>query len=229
MEALLFVTAALGLTFFGHLGQVYQPSSPLWQPLATWLVLFAPLLLLMGRGWPTALAVLGGTVWCVWEYFGAMTSNGMARDSEYLWQVWLGTVIGLPVVLALAAASLRAQSQRTDFWRRLEQLALAYAVAGASLACALASGSDMATAHVVITISPFKATTGIRSRASHCYNATGVGRMARDQAGSAGYGRPNSPTTSPSPAPALTWRVVAAPPRRCGCAGGHRVGRKSPG
>ena len=35
---------------------------------------------------------------------------------------------------------LRAQSQRTDFWRRLEQLALAYAVAGASLACALASG-----------------------------------------------------------------------------------------
>ena len=34
VEALLFVTAALGLTFFGHLGQVYQTSSPLWKPLA---------------------------------------------------------------------------------------------------------------------------------------------------------------------------------------------------
>lgn len=34
VEALVFITAALGLTFFGHLGQVYQTSSPLWQPLA---------------------------------------------------------------------------------------------------------------------------------------------------------------------------------------------------
>ena len=139
VEALLFVTAALGLTFFGHLGQVYQTSSPLWQPLAVWLALFGPLLLLMGRSWPAALAVLGGSVWCAWEYFGAMTSNGIVHDPEYLWQAWLGTVIGLPVVLALAAASMRAQSQRPDFWRRLEQLALAYAVTGASLACALAS------------------------------------------------------------------------------------------
>jgi hypothetical protein len=139
VEALLFVTAALGLTFFGHLGQVYQTSSPLWKPLAVWLALFAPLLMMMGRSWPAALAVLGGSVWCAWEYFSAMTSNGMAHDPEYLWQAWLGTVIGLPVVLALVAASLRERSQRPDFWRRLEQLALAYAVAGASLACALAS------------------------------------------------------------------------------------------
>lgn len=139
VEALLFVTAALGLTFFGHLGQVYQTSSPLWKPLATWLVLFAPLLLLMGRSWPAAAAVMGGAVWCAWEYFGAMMSYGAAHDSEYLWQAWLGTVIGLPVVLALVAASLRERSQRPNFWRRLEQLALAYAVAGASLACALAS------------------------------------------------------------------------------------------
>ena len=40
VEALLFITAALGLTFFGHLGQVYQTSSPLWQPLAIWLALW---------------------------------------------------------------------------------------------------------------------------------------------------------------------------------------------
>lgn len=139
VEALLFVTAALGLTFFGHLGQVYQTSSPLWKPLATWLVLFAPLLLLMGRSWPAAAAVMGGAVWCVWEYATAMTGYGAVRDPSYLWQAWLGFVIGLPVVLALAAASRRAHSQRPEFWRRLEQLALVYAVAGASLTCALAS------------------------------------------------------------------------------------------
>lgn len=139
VEALLFVTTALGLTFFGHLGQVYQTSSPLWQPLATWLVLFTPLLLMMGRSWPSAHAVLGGAVWTAWEYATAMTGYGAVRDPGFLWQLWLGFVIGLPVVLALAAAALRARSARPDFWRRLEQLALAYAVAGASLACALAS------------------------------------------------------------------------------------------
>lgn len=138
-EALVFVTAALGLTFFGHLGQVYQTSSPLWQPLGIWLVLFAPLLLLLGRGWPSALAVLGGSVWCAWEYATAMTGYGAVRDPGFLWQIWLGVVIGLPVALALGAAWLRARSTRPDFWRRLEQLALAYAVVGASLACALAS------------------------------------------------------------------------------------------
>ncbi len=139
VEALVFVTAALGLTFFGHLGQVYQTSSPLWQPLAMWLALFAPLLLLLGRGWPCALAVLGGAVWCAWGYASAMSGYGAARGPDFLWQLWLGFVIGLPVVLALAAGSLRARSTRPEFWRRLEQLALAYAVAGASLASALAS------------------------------------------------------------------------------------------
>lgn len=139
VEALLFTAAALGLTFFGHLGQVYQTSSPLWKPLAVWLALFAPLLLLTGRSWPAALAVLGGAVWCAWEYATAMTGYGRVRDPGLLWQMWLGLVIGLPVVFALTAAWLRARTRRPDFWRRLEQLALAYAVAGASLACALAS------------------------------------------------------------------------------------------
>jgi len=139
VEALLFITAALGLTFFGHLGQVYQTSSPLWQPLAIWLALFAPLLLLMGRDWPAALALVGGSIWCVWDYATAMSGNGAMREQGFLWQIWLGVVIGLPVVLAPAAGWLRARSTRPNFWRRLEQLALAYAVAGASLGCALAS------------------------------------------------------------------------------------------
>lgn len=32
-DAMLFIFAVLALTFFGHLGQVYQTISPLWQPL----------------------------------------------------------------------------------------------------------------------------------------------------------------------------------------------------
>ncbi|MEL7217597.1 MAG: DUF2157 domain-containing protein, partial [Pseudomonadota bacterium] len=68
VEALLFVAAALGLTFFGHLGQVYQTSSPLWEPLAIWLALFGPILLLMGRSWLTAAVLVGGSIYCVWEF-----------------------------------------------------------------------------------------------------------------------------------------------------------------
>jgi uncharacterized membrane protein len=139
VEALVFVTAALGLTFFGHLGQVYQTSSPLWQPLAIWLALFAPLLLLMGRGWPAALAVFGGAVWCAWDYATTMTGYSAARDPGMGLLVWLAFVTALPVLFAPLAAWLRSRSTRPDFWRQLEQLALAYAVAGASLATVFAS------------------------------------------------------------------------------------------
>jgi len=45
----------------------------------------------------------------------------------------------LPVLFAPLGAALRARSARPDFWRRLEQLALAYAVAGASIMAAFAS------------------------------------------------------------------------------------------
>lgn len=155
VEALLFVTAALGLTFFGHLGQVYQTSSPLWQPLAVWLVLFAPLLLLMGRSWPAALAVLGGAVWCVWDYVGANTGfGGISRDGTDLAYLWLALVSALPVLFAPLAAALRGRSQRTDFWRRLEQLALAYAVGGASLACSLASAGGFGDGDKMFDLAP---------------------------------------------------------------------------
>ena len=138
VEALVFVTAALGLTFFGHLGQVYQTASPLWQPLAVWLALFAPLLLLSGRSWPTALAVLGGAVWCAWDYAGARLGYGTPALPAGL-RLWIAAVTAAPVLFAPFAAWWRSRSARPDFWRRLEQLALAYAVGGASLACALAS------------------------------------------------------------------------------------------
>jgi uncharacterized membrane protein len=138
-EALVFVTAVLGLTFFGHLGQVYQTSSPSWQPLAIWLALFAPLLLLMGRSWPAALALLGGAVWCAWDYAASRTGYSTARPPGIGLLVWLAFVTALPVLFAPLAAGLRRRSARPDFWRRLEQLALVYAVAGASLAAVIAS------------------------------------------------------------------------------------------
>lgn len=133
-EALLFVIGALGLTFFGHLGQVYQTASPLWQPLALWLVLFAPLLLLMGRGLTVASAVMGVLIWAGWDYAGryaAVSGTALA--------LWLALVTALPVVAAPVGGWLRQTSPRPDFWRRVEQLGLAYAVAGAALASVLAS------------------------------------------------------------------------------------------
>ncbi|WP_086619294.1 DUF2157 domain-containing protein [Erythrobacter tepidarius] len=137
VEALVFIAAALGLTFFGHLGQVYQTASPLWQPLSVWWVLFAPLLLLTGRSWPAALAVLGGAVWTTWEYATETTGDGSATPDMAL-LLWLALVIALPVLFAPVAAWCRAHSARQDFWRRLEQLALAYAVAGACFATIIA-------------------------------------------------------------------------------------------
>ena len=136
VEALVFITAALGLTFFGHLGQVYQTSSPLWQPLAVWLALFAPLLLLTGRSWPTALAVLGGAAWCASEY--TSDRNGFNGQAPLLRDLWLAFVLTLPVAFAPLSAWARARSARPDFWRRLEQLALAYAVGCASLVASVA-------------------------------------------------------------------------------------------
>lgn len=133
-EALLFVVAALGLTFFGHIGQVYQTASPLWQPLTAWLVLFSPLLLVMGRGWPAATALLGVLVWAVWDY----ADRGLRADGA-LPALWLAAVTALPVLVAPLAGWLRRTALRADFWRQLEQLALAYGVAGASLAASFAS------------------------------------------------------------------------------------------
>jgi len=143
VEALLFISAVLGLTFFGHLGQVYQTNSPLWEPLAIWLALFAPAMLISGRGWPVAALLIGGSIYCVWEYtdtmtpylYGSFRGSGPDNPPYRLTAV----VHSLPVFFAPLAAFMRARSTRPDFWRQLEQLALTYAVAGASIMAALAS------------------------------------------------------------------------------------------
>lgn len=132
-EAGLFVLGVLGLAFFGHLGQVYQTGSPLWQPLATWLALFAPLLMLRGQSWLNALLLTGALVVACWDYAGG--EYGVFDPDENAPSPWLALVTALPLALAPLAAWLRERSARRAFWKRLEQLALVYAVGGASLTC----------------------------------------------------------------------------------------------
>jgi uncharacterized membrane protein len=134
-DGLLFVAAMLGLTFFGHLGQVYQSSAPLWQPLLAWLILFSPLLLLFGRGWPVAglwMAGLIGTIWSHAEDYGhawtVMGASGPTRSALY----W-GLIACPPMAAAAFAATMRDRSARPAFWRLLEQIAIAVIFAGLSL------------------------------------------------------------------------------------------------
>lgn len=124
-EAVLFVFGALGLTFFGHLGQAYQTTSPLWKPLAAWLMLFGPLFLLRGQSWLTALAVAGMLVFAVWNF----ALDHEVRDGAAL---VFALPTALPLVLAPLGAALRRRSARPAFWRRIEELGFAYAVGGAS-------------------------------------------------------------------------------------------------
>ncbi|MFC0590084.1 DUF2157 domain-containing protein [Novosphingobium aquiterrae] len=131
-EALLFVFGALGLTFMGHIGQAYQTTSPLWQPLAIWLVLFAPLFLLRGQSWLAALGLGGVLIVAVWSF----AADHDARDGSFL---VFALPTALPLVLAPLGAVLRVRSDRAAFWRRLEELGFGYALGGASL-IAITSG-----------------------------------------------------------------------------------------
>lgn len=135
-EALLFVFGALGLTFMGHLGQAYQTTSPLWQPLALWLALFGPVFALRGQGWLTALGLAGVVV---------VAALGFAADREALDASFLVVALPAAVPLALAplGAALRVRSARTQFWRRIEELGFAYALGGASLIAMLAGLEDL--------------------------------------------------------------------------------------
>ena len=132
-EAGLFVLGMLGLTFFGHIGQVYQTDSPLWRPLALWLVLFAPLMLLRGTGWLTALLLMVVMIVAAWGfmYWTIGLRPRLGRIDE---TVRIVLALTAPVLLAALAAWAQRRSGRQGFWRRLAGLALLYAAGGASIA-----------------------------------------------------------------------------------------------
>lgn len=130
-EALLFVFGALGLTFFGHLGQAYQTTSPLWQPLSAWLVLFGPLFLLRGKGAPTALALMGVLVFAVWDY-AVWSRSGPMEVLRF------ALPTALPLAFAPIGAVPRHRGERRSFWQRLEELGFAYGLGGVSLLAIIA-------------------------------------------------------------------------------------------
>lgn len=139
-EALLFVLGMLGLTFFGHLGQVYQSSSPLWQPLSVWLVLFTPLILLRGQSWLTAVLLAFVVIYACIDFTTGGASWLEGGGSNVVQPDWAyGLALGLPLLLAPVGAWLRANSGREDFARRLEQLGFTYALAAASVLLGFAS------------------------------------------------------------------------------------------
>lgn len=134
-EASLFVLAMLGLTFLGHVGQVYQTTSPLWQPMALWLLLFVPLLVMEGLSWLSAALVMSALVFTVWSH---VTDSDQGTPHSVT-TIRSAFEIGLPVLVAGLAAMMRGRSRRVTFWRRMEQLALAYSVSGASLMAMLSA------------------------------------------------------------------------------------------
>lgn len=131
-EAGLFLLGMLGLTFFGHIGQVYQTDSPLWQPLALWLALFAPAILLRGTGWLNALLLMVVMVIAAWGFM-AWTVGLQPRLDRIDETVRVTLALTAPVLLAGLAAWARMRSAREGFWRRLGELALLYAAGGASI------------------------------------------------------------------------------------------------
>ncbi len=133
----LFILSALGLTFFAHLGQVYQTSSPLWQPLLAWLVVFSPLLLSYGRGWLVAAMWMAGVL-------GVTLNHADEHHQPWLLDrfdvapishpiLYWGLIASPPVIVAAMAAVMRGRSARPRFWWLLEQFAVAAILAGLSL------------------------------------------------------------------------------------------------
>lgn len=137
-EALLFVIGALGLTFFAHLGQAYQTTSPLWQPLLTWLALLGPLLLLRGQSWLTALALmLAATVAAInygTGHYSLSDGRWVAPEAREA-----AIVTSLPVLAAGLGAFLRLFPSRANLGLRIEQLGMIYGVGMVSLFTLIAS------------------------------------------------------------------------------------------
>lgn len=131
-EVGIFVLAILGLGFLGHLGQVYQTSSPAWMAIGLWLALFAPLLLTGGQGWLCAALLAGGCITLPWMRFGDPALG--FSDAHAGPGVIRGAIeCALPVALAPLSAIMLRGSLRAEFWIRLGQIGFAYGIGAVSL------------------------------------------------------------------------------------------------
>jgi uncharacterized membrane protein len=138
-DGALFILGALGLTFFGHIGQVYQSSAPVWQALGLWLLLFSPVLLGFGRGWPVAGMWMVGFIATVDSY----AFDQMQAAAQYAPTFRLNLIMALPILVTALGAFMRAHSNRPDFWRKLEILGLTTTVVGTTLMLTLGSQNDL--------------------------------------------------------------------------------------
>jgi len=130
-EAGLFLVAVLGLTFFAHIGQVYQTSAPLWQPLLAWLLLFSPLLLLFGQGTAVAFLWMAGVLGTGWAHVDA---HGYGEKAAFAQPALYWGLIVCPLMLIIAGAAwARGYSARLPFWRLIEKLAFGTVLAGFTL------------------------------------------------------------------------------------------------
>lgn len=127
-DVLLFIWAVLGLSFFGHLGQVYQTSSPLWQPLLAWLVLFGPVMLLLGRGWLIALLIMAGVIGTAVQYLDWYSSQAEGEST-----LVLAALTSVPLFTTVAAILMRARTDRDMFWRQIAQISLVVLIFGVTL------------------------------------------------------------------------------------------------
>lgn len=135
-DGALFLTAVLGLTFLGHLGQVYQTSSPLWQPLLAWMLIFSPLLLIFGRGWLVGGLWFAGLLGTIWAHADAY---GVGRHVAGAWVeperpvLYWGLIAAPVMIVGALSAILRTSSARPDFWRWLHHMAIVTILLGISL------------------------------------------------------------------------------------------------
>jgi hypothetical protein len=126
-DVALFIFGILGLTFFGHIGQVYQTSAPLWQAFLAWLVLFSPILLWQGRGWLIAAG------WSAAVYFTALNYlDWLVQPDEGLHWAILGTIISIPAMVMAIASAMRSSVGNENFWRRVEQIGFVVLILGVS-------------------------------------------------------------------------------------------------
>lgn len=131
-EAGIFVYAALGLGFLGHVGQVYQTTSPTWMAIGLWLALFAPLFLASGQGWLSAATLGAGCIALPWMRFGD-AALGFWPGQPGPGVIRAAIECSLPVMLAPFGAWFGRNSARAGFWRQLAFIGFGYGVGTVSL------------------------------------------------------------------------------------------------
>lgn len=128
-DAGLFILVFLGVTFIGHVGQVYQSSAPLWQALALAAVIFTPLLVLFGRTKMTGLLWLVGVLAAVGTHTFWFIEQAAKPPTAYL-----GLLGSAPAVMvAMAAIAPLYAIGHPGFWRAVEKTGLLVVAWGATL------------------------------------------------------------------------------------------------